>query len=60
MRNDGATRDPMPKRVKKDDPEQSKRFVETAKELDADKSVKKFDRAFKAITPVKKTRNPGR
>ncbi len=50
----------MPKRVKKDDPEQSKRFVETAKELDADKSGKKFDRAFKAINPTKKPQSRGR
>ena len=41
------------KRVKKDDKEQSQRFVEKAKELSADESGRSFSRAFKKITPRK-------
>ena len=37
------------KRSKKDDPEQSQRFVETAKELDADKTGDAFERAMDQI-----------
>ena len=37
------------KPVKKDDKEQSRRFVETAKELGADESGRSFSRAFKKI-----------
>lgn len=37
------------KRVKKDDKEQSQRFVETAKELGADESGRSFSRASKKI-----------
>lgn len=33
----------------KDDPEQSKRFIETAKEVEAD-DPKALDRAFKKVT----------
>lgn len=41
----------MAKKPKKDDPEQSQRFVETAKELGADKDEKSFEKALKIITP---------
>ena len=41
------------KRVKKDDKEQSRRFVETAKELGTDESGRSFSRVFKKITPQK-------
>jgi len=41
----------MPK--KPDDPEQSKRFIDTAKELEAEDS-KALDRAFKKIASDKK------
>jgi hypothetical protein len=34
---------------KADDPEQSKRFIETAKELGTDEDPNAFDRAFKAV-----------
>ena len=34
-----------------DDKEQSSRFVETANQLDVDKSGKAFARAFKTIVP---------
>ncbi len=41
------------KSVKKDDKEQSQRFVETAKELGVDESGRSFSRAFKNITSKK-------
>ena len=41
------------KPVKKDDKEQSQRFVEKAKELGADESGRSFARAFKKIIPRK-------
>jgi hypothetical protein len=34
-----------------DDPEESARFIETAKVLEADKGKGEFGRAFKAVTP---------
>ena len=37
------------KRIKKDDKEQSQRFVETAKKLGADESGRSFARAFKKL-----------
>lgn len=42
---------PPPKR---DDPEQSKRFEETAREVEADESGKDFQRAIKAVVPTKR------
>jgi len=39
---------------KEDDPEQSKRFLETAKELEAEASPEAFDKAFKKVTAPKK------
>lgn len=51
----------MPRKPKPapDDPEQSKRFTEMARELGADEDPKAFERAFKRVTssrkrPVKK------
>lgn len=35
----------------KDDKEQSQRFVETAKELEADKSGRSFHKAVRSIAP---------
>ena len=32
-----------------DDPEQSKRFIETAREIGTDESPEAFDRAFKKV-----------
>lgn len=43
-----------PKEEKKDNPEQSQRFVETAKALDADESGAAFERALETIKPVEK------
>lgn len=39
---------------KKDDREQSKRFVEAAKSLEADESGEAFKKAMESITPTKK------
>jgi hypothetical protein len=35
---------------KEDNPEQSKRFMETAKELEADERLEAFEKAFKKVT----------
>jgi hypothetical protein len=44
----------MPRKpTKPDDPEQSKRFIETAKEVGADTDDKALERAFKKIVPQK-------
>lgn len=45
------------KRKTKDDKEQSKRFVETAKSLDADETEEGFERAIESIAKDKKTRD---
>ena len=47
-------RKPTPK---PDDPEQSERFVEQARELETDESGKAFDRAIGKITQAGKTIN---
>lgn len=39
---------------KPNDPEQSKRFEETARELELDTSGKTFERAFKTVVPPHK------
>jgi hypothetical protein len=46
---------PEPKRQnpKPDDPEQSKRFIETARQIEADESGDAFRRAFEKIVPQK-------
>ncbi len=36
---------------KPDDPEQSKRFIEKAREIEVDESGEAFERAFKKIIP---------
>lgn len=46
------TRKPSPP---PDDPEQSKRFAETAREVEADESPGAFDRAFKTVAQPKPT-----
>jgi hypothetical protein len=38
---------------KPDDPEQSKRFIETARQLEADETGEAFRRAFKKIVRVR-------
>ncbi len=44
-----------PKR-KQDDKEQSKRFVEKARELESDETSKAFEKMFKKIVPPKLTK----
>jgi hypothetical protein len=44
----------MARKPKSDDEEQSKRFIETAKKLEADESPEAFERAFKKIVPPQK------
>lgn len=46
-------------KTKNDDPEEYKRFLETAKAVEADEDPKAFDRAFKRIVPAK-PRSPNR
>jgi hypothetical protein len=48
------TRKPAPKR---DDPEQSKRFIQTAKEVGADEDAEALERAFKKVIQSKKSRS---
>ena len=44
----------MPKSPKQpDDPEEYKRFLETAKKVDADKRPESFDRAFEKVVSRK-------
>jgi hypothetical protein len=43
-----------PRDSKPDDPEQSKRFVETAREIEADETGEAFRRAFEKIVPPKR------
>jgi hypothetical protein len=48
----------MKKAPKRDDPDQSKRFEETARELGVDESGRKFKRAVKAVVPKKRRTAP--
>jgi hypothetical protein len=48
-------------KLKPDDPEQSKRFIETAKEIGADEDPERFEETFRKIgsaPPPKKERSP--
>ena len=42
---------------KRDDEQQSKRFIEAAKEAEADESAEGFERAFKKVVRSKPARN---
>jgi hypothetical protein len=48
-------KEPAPKRQnpKQDDPEQSKRFIEAAHQIEADETGEAFRRAFRKIVPPK-------
>lgn len=47
---------PAPKtKLKSDDPEQSKRFIETAREIGTDETGKEFEKAIKRIVPPKRS-----
>jgi len=43
-------RKPAPK---PDDPEESKRFIDTAREVEASEDPKDFERAFKKVAPAR-------
>lgn len=43
--------------AKRDDPEESKRFLETAKAVEASDDPKEFDRAFTSVVLSKGTRS---
>lgn len=45
-----------PSKAHKDDAEQSKRFVETAKQLESDKNSRPFDKALESIVKDKVNR----
>lgn len=48
----------MKPKPKPDDPAQSKRFIETARELETDESEEVFDRVFKRVAPGAWTKSP--
>ena len=48
----------MNREASMDDKEQSQRFIEKARELGADESGKKFERALKKLVPPVKRRRP--
>ena len=43
---------------KRNDKEQSKRFIEKARELGGDESGEEFERAFKKVVPTKQPSTP--
>jgi hypothetical protein len=43
----------MVKERKPDDPDQSKRFIDTAREREADETEEGAERAFKKIAPIR-------
>jgi hypothetical protein len=45
---------------KQDDKTQAKRFIEKAREIEADESDKPFERAFKKIAPPKRPQQTAR
>jgi hypothetical protein len=47
------------RKPKPDDPEQSKRFEQTARELDADVTGSAFERAIGAVAPPTKPKKQG-
>jgi hypothetical protein len=47
-----------PQRPKPDNPEQFKRFIDMAREVEADESPDAVDRAFKAVVGPKGRKNP--
>jgi hypothetical protein len=53
-----ANKDAKRKERKQDDPEQSKRFLEAAREAGADETEKGAGRAFKAVVKPRKPAKP--
>lgn len=49
-----ARKQPTPGKPRQDDPEQSKRFLEAAKEAEADETDKGAEKAFKAVVKPRK------
>ncbi len=50
---------PLPKPpAKADDPEQSKRFIEMAREIEASEDPKEADRAFREVTRSRPQKSP--
>jgi hypothetical protein len=47
----------MVTKLKPDDPEQSKRFIDAAKKAGVDESGDAFDKAFKKIVPERRKRS---
>ena len=47
-------------RPKPDDPEQSRRFIDAAKEAGVDETGEAFDKAFKKLVPEKRHAAPER
>jgi hypothetical protein len=45
---------------KRDDPEQSERFIKSAREVGADETEKGADKAFKKVVPPKEKRSQQR
>lgn len=43
---------------KSDNPEQSKRFIETARDVEVDESAEAFEKAFKKVVQPKDKNNP--
>lgn len=52
-----AVTDMPDKKPKQDDPEQSKRFLEAAKEAGADETAKGAEKAFKTVVKPKKPKS---
>lgn len=48
---------PEKKQRTQDNPEQSKRFIEAARKVEADESEKGADRAFKKVAPKKPSKS---
>lgn len=48
------------RKPKKDDKEQSQRFVETARDLEIDESGQAFDRAMESVTEKKRSSQRGK
>lgn len=47
-----------PKADKSSDPQEYKRFLETAKEVGAEESPEAFDKAFKRVVPPARPKKP--
>ncbi len=47
-----------PKPVKPDDPEQSKRFMDMAREVEVDERPDAFEKAFKRVVPTAINQSP--